>query len=108
MRLLATLVVSMLLIPFASGQSPQRSSSPPFLRIGTYRDGSITADGTRVTVEQLKAKIRDLIEHKGTACYYREDPYDDPTPNVRAVLTIFRRYHFFPKLSRSPDCSDVH
>jgi hypothetical protein len=77
------------------------------IKIKVTATGDITADGQRVTLEQLAAKFADRKRAGGEVWYYREDPASEPHPNAMKVIELLATTKLPVKLSAKPYFSDA-
>ncbi len=69
-------------------------------------DGTIFADGDKVSLDQLRSTFAHLKEAGGTVWYYREAADGEPHPNAMEVMNLVVENQLPLTMSTKPDYSD--
>jgi hypothetical protein len=78
----------------------------PVIKIAVMADGSITANGSPITIESWRESLKTLAEQKGVVWYYREAPQGPAPPQAMQVTRSVAENRLPIRLSTLPDYSN--
>jgi hypothetical protein len=86
--------------------SQAKTESAPIGRIAISAKGTVSFDGTAVSLDGLKPKLAALKSRGGIVWYYREAPVGPPPANAMDVMKLIMHYQLPISMSSKPDYSD--
>jgi hypothetical protein len=76
------------------------------MKIAFLANGTITADGSPITMEELRADLKSLAERNGVVWYYRESAQSKAPPEALEIVRCIAENRLTVRLSTRPDYSD--
>lgn len=86
---------------------PHDRRDRPIGRIHVSRNGAITLDGARMSLQALRTSLADLRARQGVVWYYREAGETVAPTAAMAVMRLLVEQRLPVSLSTRPDFSDV-
>jgi hypothetical protein len=90
------------------GTADAQAPKAPIGKIAVTESGSVSYNGTPVTLGGLKIMLKDLKRANGVVWYYRESAAQEPPPVASEVVKLIIIDQQLPvTMSTKPDYSDV-
>lgn len=109
MQALTTLLAAVTMVALCAGEVDAQAppAEPPVGKVAVSARGTITFDGTAVTLDGLKTRLEALKQRAGVVWYYREAPAGEPPAQAMQAIGLVTDLGLPISLSTKPDYSDV-